>query len=182
MSIQRPQSFTRKFQGTTPILFTPAYIAQAFDSKIIKSFDPASHSAVQFKAIWDTGATNSVITQKVVDDCGLKPIGMAISHTAGGPNVTERYLVSLFLPNHVCVNPLSVTRLTISGDFEILIGMDVISKADFAVTQKGGSTKMSFRMPSMADIDFAAESRNAQKTGSQHLSRADRRRQKFGRK
>ena len=43
----------------------------------------------------------------------------------------------------------------------MLIGMDIISKGDFAITHPGGHTKFSFRVPSQADIDFAVEDRVA---------------------
>ena len=33
-------------------------------------------SLKQFNVIWDTGATSSVITQNIVDECGLQAIGM----------------------------------------------------------------------------------------------------------
>jgi hypothetical protein len=32
--------------------------------------------------------------------------------------------------------------------------MDIITMGDFAITGKPGNKKFSFRMPSMADIDF----------------------------
>jgi hypothetical protein len=41
-------------------------------------------------------------------------------------------------------------------DFDAIIGMDIIAKGDFAITGKSGNTKFSFRMPSIADIDFTS--------------------------
>lgn len=47
---------------------------------ISQGYDHASGAPIpqliEFDAIWDTGATASVITQRVVDACGLQPIGM----------------------------------------------------------------------------------------------------------
>ena len=54
---------------------------------------------------------------------------------------------------------------------DMLIGMDVITLGDFAVTNLNGKTMYSFRMPSMTEIDFTKSShiepiRNeSQKTG-----------------
>ena len=42
-------------------------------------------------------------------------------------------------------------------DTDVLIGMDVISMGDFAVTARNGCTKFSFQIPSTHDIDFSAE-------------------------
>ena len=42
-------------------------------------------------------------------------------------------------------------------EFDVLIGMDIITQGDFAVTNRCGRTKFSFRFPSQADIDFVSE-------------------------
>ncbi len=36
----------------------------------------------------------------------------------------------------------------------MLIGMDIISLCDFAITNSGKNTKFSFQIPSVFDIDF----------------------------
>lgn len=164
MSTLRTQSFTTKYSARMGVLFSDAYIAQPFRSSE-KSIDRKGHNAVQFKAIWDTGATNTVISQKVVNGCGLKPIGMAKVSTASQKDFeTNAYLVSIFLPNKVCLSQLRVTEGVIAGGADILIGMDIISRGDFAVTQFGGTTKLSFRMPSVANIDFVEESKRSSPT------------------
>ena len=40
---------------------------------------------------------------------------------------------------------------------EVLVGMDIIGKGDFAVTSRGMNTIFSFRMPSLTHIDFVKE-------------------------
>jgi hypothetical protein len=42
------------------------------------------------------------------------------------------------------------------GKTDVLIGMDIISRGDFALTHKEGKTVFSFRYPSLATIDFFA--------------------------
>ena len=112
-----------------------------------------------FTAIWDTGATHSVISQNVVDKCGLIAVGLTDVHHAQGK--TERvpwFLVNIRLPNRVGIPGLPV----ILGDFpggDVLVGMDIIGQGDFAVTSPGGRTKFSYRIPSLADIDFVQEHR-----------------------
>ncbi len=110
----------------------------------------------EFKAIWDTGATNSAITQDVVDQCGLKPIGKArVMHAGIGddPDETDLYIVDLKLPNRVLVRNVPVSRGGFTGG-NVLIGMDIINKGDFAVTHANGGTKFTFQYPAQADIDF----------------------------
>ena len=113
---------------------------------------------VKFNAIWDTGATKSVITQAVVDACGLAPTGMANVKTAAGPSQAETYLVNFGLPNRVGIPVIRVTKMQLTGGADILIGMDIISRGDFSVTNFNGATKFSFRMPSIKHIDYVEES------------------------
>lgn len=40
---------------------------------------------------------------------------------------------------------------------DVLIGMDVISKGDFAISNYNGKTQFSFRIPSQNDVDYKAE-------------------------
>lgn len=129
-------------------------ISIAFDPRT-----PGPHPpAVEFDAIWDTGATNSVVTQRVVDACGLLPIGMTKVSSASSEDVAEVFLVNIYLPNRVVLHAVRVTKANLpASDADILIGMDVITTGDFAVTNKNGITKFSFRIPSLADIDFVVE-------------------------
>lgn len=109
-----------------------------------------------FSAICDTGATNSAISQKVVDACKLSPTGITRVQGVHGVKEVETYLVNISLPSNVTIANVRVTKGDLGND-DILIGMDVISRGDFAVTDHGGITKFSFRIPSMEHIDFVTE-------------------------
>jgi hypothetical protein len=110
-----------------------------------------------FDAIWDTGATSTVITHNVVTACGLKPIGMAITQTANGARNSEVYFVNIGLPNGVGFPMVRVTKGDIGPGADVLVGMDIIGTGDFAITNKDGHTVFSFRYPSIARIDFVEE-------------------------
>lgn len=110
-----------------------------------------------FVAIWDTGATHSVITQAVVDACGLVPTGMAKVGHVDGFTQAETYLVNIGLPQNVIFYGARVTKGKLTGEANILIGMNIISQGDFAVTNFNKLTKFSFRVPSMRHIDFIEE-------------------------
>lgn len=79
---------------------------------ICKVYDPVrggEHPPVKtFQALWDTGATNSVITKVVVDKLGLSPIGMGRVYTPQGEAITNMYLVNLLLPNNIGIPSLTV--------------------------------------------------------------------------
>lgn len=144
------RSFTLSAQGRLNVLKTHAVVSAAFDP-IVNSPRPTE---VEFEAIWDTGATNSVISQKVVDDCGLKPTGMTIVHTGNGSRNSEVYFVNILLPNRVRFAHIRATKGDMSPQTHLLIGMDIISQGDFAITNKGDQTCFSFRCPSAERIDF----------------------------
>ena len=54
-------------------------------------------------AIWDTGATCSVITRKIVDLLGLIPTGFVEVHTANGTPIQRTFIIDIKLPNGVLV-------------------------------------------------------------------------------
>ena len=122
-----------------------------------------------YLAIWDTGATHSAITKRVVDDLGLKPTGVRETRHADGKSLNNTYLVNILLPNKVMVGSVRVTEVKLIPDDntsndkqpQILIGMDIIGIGDFAVTNADGKTTFSFRVPSVEEIDFIPETQKS---------------------
>lgn len=125
------------------------------------AFDPSNQvegmvRIANFTGLWDTGATASVITSKVVEALGLQPIGMQKVFNANGSAIVGKYMVSLYMPNHVVFPYMAVTEGSMK-DADMLIGMDVISKGDFSLSNFGGKTTMTFRMPSMEAKNYVKE-------------------------
>ncbi len=113
-----------------------------------------------FKVVWDTGATNSVTSNRVVKKCNLISTGLAEVFQVNDPcpYLANTYLVKIMLANDVEFHDVSVTSSDLSDDdADVLIGMDIISQGDFAITHPDGRTKFSFRYPSEADIDFVED-------------------------
>jgi hypothetical protein len=72
-------------------------------------------------------------------------------------------MVNFGLPNNVTVQGvLACECADIPGGVGALIGMDIISKGDFSITNVNGLTCMSFRIPSMVIIDYVLESNKKQ--------------------
>lgn len=140
---------------------TQCHACAAFDPNVLPS---GSRPTMEpFVAIWDTGATMSAITESVVTKCGLKPIGMIQVEGVGGLQDSETYVINIGLPNGVGFPSVTVTLAKIR-DAQMLIGMDIITKGDFAVTNVGGNTTFSFRIPSIATIDYVKQA-NVQNAG-----------------
>ena len=153
-SVPQPKSFTIRYNGRTNKLQAETLVSKAINPGQNIAIPPeVVEGAKKYNGIWDTGATNSVISQKVVDDCGLMPTGMAIVQGATGSMRCETFLVSIFLPNKVVFPSIRVTKGVLAG-CDVLIGMDIINQGDFAITHNDWKTTFSFRYPSIEQIDF----------------------------
>jgi len=146
-------SFTFGYPGLSNVLINDVLISKAFTPSS-EEVNPKNYNTNKYKAIWDTGATGTVITQKVVDECVLSPIGVVKVNTAFSENRTNLYLVNVWLPNGIIISDVKATLGKLKGNVEVLIGMNIIGQGDFAVTNKGGKTVFSFRFPSVECIDF----------------------------
>jgi hypothetical protein len=112
-----------------------------------------SHLGV--KAIWDTGATSSAITTKVVNQLGLIPTGRAIVSTANGIITQNTYTIDIKLPTTVLIKGIVANEISaLTSGCDALIGMDIITLGDFSITNHKGITCMSFRVPSCHEIDY----------------------------
>lgn len=139
------KSFTIGADGLLRVLKTPCHVS--------RSFDPAKGlpdcAPIQFEAIWDTGAATSVITQRVVDACGLRPMRTGYLRGMEGVQKTELYLVNIYLPGNMAFHELpAIKGNPPKGWWNVLIGMDIISSGDFSVTNRGSRTEFSFRVHS----------------------------------
>ena len=106
-----------------------------------------------FVGLWDTGATNSMITQRVVDVLKLQPFNIHEVFTPSGKMDAYCYYVDITLPNKMIIKDMLVLQGEPIG-CDVLIGMDIIGQGDFAVSAFGGKTTFTFRFPSKEKIDF----------------------------
>ncbi|MCM1532279.1 MAG: hypothetical protein NC048_08080 [Bacteroides sp.] len=135
---QKIQSFTQRYEG------------RAFNPDMAGAREPE----VRTTALWDTGATISTISKKIADELNLIPFAKSKMFHAGGEGITNLYKVNMFLPNGVGVRAITVIEGILNG-CEVLIGMDIITLGDFAITNKNGKTVFSFQTPSSNEYDFS---------------------------
>lgn len=143
-------AFTSQGNGRLNVLVTEVQICDD---------NPETHPGAacgKFNAIWDTGATCTVISPAVAEQCQLKPIGVGMTGTANGLRECNKYLITIRLPNNVQVVDLPVLDGGMDG-IDVLIGMDLISLGDFAITNYQGQTTFTYRLPSAERIDFVAD-------------------------
>lgn len=149
------RSFVTKYKGLSNVLSNKVGITNPTTTRLV-NIDP--NPQLDYPAIWDTGATNSVISKNLADTLGLVPIDVVITHGVHGPEKANVYFVDIWLQNRAAFMGVKVTEGKIKG-FDVLIGMDIINQGDFAVSNKDGKTVFTFRVPSTHEIDFVEESR-----------------------
>ncbi len=121
-------------------------LVQVASPTLTGTFDSNKKFETFTRAIWDTGATGTVITKKVIDALNLVPTGITIVNGVGGQHQAKTYVVDILLPNKVLVPNVNV--LEGSGEsFDVLIGMDIIQTGDMAISNANGKTKFSFCFP-----------------------------------
>jgi len=152
--------FTSKYNRLSNVLMNEVSVSKAYfppKPSNLPFAPPKDIIHKKFFAIWNTGATNTVITQKVVQKCELKPTGMTKVFHAHGETTTNTYFINIYLPNKVAICQIRVSEGDLAGQADVLIGMDIIGQGDFAVTNKNGKTVFSFRIPSVECIDFVEQ-------------------------
>jgi len=151
------EAFTSTYSKLSRVLINDVIITKEITPKVSGTLDIRDFNGKKYKAIWDTGATGSVITEKIVKELDLIPTGMTKVSTASGERDVNTYIVSIWLPNNVVVGNVKVTEGIVHGESEVLIGMDIITKGDFAITNYDGKTVFTYRFPSDKRIDFVKE-------------------------
>jgi predicted aspartyl protease len=115
----------------------------------------AGYGLNDLPAIIDTGATYTCISNRVIQSLKLNPVGSRISRTASGEIQALRYIITLKLPQNIIFPNLAVYSFIGYKDLDVLVGMDIITAGDFAVTEDNGNTVVSYRTPhSNTFIDF----------------------------
>lgn len=114
--------------------------------------------SIQEVALWDTGATNTCISEEVVKKLSLIPTGKITMRTPTGEDERNAYLVDIVLPNDVTINDHVVIDSKIGEqNIGMLVGMDIITRGDFSVSNFNNQTVFTFRIPSERKTDYVQE-------------------------
>ena len=113
---------------------------------------------LEAEALWDTGATTTSISYDVVKNLNLQATGCMTIKTPSGSKVVNTYLVDIILPNNVRIIDIPVCDSDIGEQgLGVLIGMDIITKGDFMLTNYNNKTVFTFRVPSLNRTDFVKQ-------------------------
>lgn len=152
---EKYRAFTMKATGRLREIHSDLKISTP---KGVGDFNVNQPGLTACKALWDTGATNSSVTASLAKKLGLVPISFIQSHHAGGVATVPVYLVDIYLPNNIRFAGITVGEIADTvGGFDVLIGMDIITMGDFSISNVGGMTCVSFRIPSFKEVDFVKD-------------------------
>lgn len=123
---------------------------------------------VEYKALWDTGAMSTCISANIADKMGL--IATDYTRVVGANNVpfdaplydVQIKMGSYLIPFH------RVIGLPMGDEYDLIIGMDIITQGDLSITNYDGHTVVTFRTPSLERIDYVSELREFLKCKKVH--------------
>jgi hypothetical protein len=145
-------SFTAKYENLSRELKSAVSVSSAISTE--------EKTAMNGEALWDTGASCTVINERLAANIGLIPIAKTAVKTPSTPpgeeHLSNVYYINITLPNGATITNLRVCEGS-SEQWDVLVGMDIINLGDFAVSNFSGKTFFTFRIPSFADADFVRD-------------------------
>lgn len=96
--------------------------------------------------VWDTGATNTLVSSQVVEALGLAPIEKSLVEGVGGIIESVVYNISIYLADNIVFKNVKALCSDI-GDYDLVVGMDIIAQGDFVISNNNGQVCFSFRYP-----------------------------------
>jgi len=105
-------------------------------------------SMMAVNALWDTGSTESLISEKIVKM--IEPILKNKSKYVTRDVVIEceTYAVSLSLSDEITFRDVLMKKADLSDkNVDIIIGMDIISRGDFEIRNYNNLVEFAFRIP-----------------------------------
>ncbi len=139
-------------------VYTMVGIAPPFEMSPDEPFPYHDHRIIQVKALWDTGASISCISDRLVQQLDLHLLDHEKVVTASGVENMPLLMGHLVFPNQTHFLGWEILQFRYGDDdCDLIIGMDVINQGDFSITNFGGRTLFSFRIPSLHSIDYEGE-------------------------
>ena len=109
---------------------------------VITSVD--SGKSVKVAAIWDTGATTSLINDKIVQDLQLKEISIAHVRHVAGTAAFPVYLAAIEIQGGMKIKEHRLVSFPPIHAFDMIIGMDIITFGQFSIKNTNGNSIFSF--------------------------------------
>ena len=141
-----------------------------FSSKQSRIITPVNLYSIPFNsslyfstdALWDTGASISAITPEIRDKLKATTIDKKPIAGVHSTQIVDLVYITLELPNSVIKKNIKVAVCNITSNVGMILGMDIISLGDFAISNGSDQTLFSFAFPPFQDkIDFSKRQNEA---------------------
>lgn len=128
---------------------------------LVNIFYPNEHNTqskavASVKALWYTGASMTCISTKLEKQLSLPLLGSRKMTSASGITKTKSYLADIQICKQIIVPQVATYVFAGAHNFDMLIGMDIISKGTFLVNTIGNKTYFSFIIPAMGPASLSA--------------------------
>jgi len=124
----------------------------------ISGYPKENKKNIDSMALIDTGATGSSISIKFAQAAQLKTYKRNKIQGFNGIAIVPVYKVDVLLPNGILFKNLEIAEFQNNFNFDFIIGMDILSKGDMALTNAKGEMVFSFRIPpAETHIDFTLQ-------------------------
>jgi predicted aspartyl protease len=110
-----------------------------------------SDKVLQAVAIWDTGATITVISPKVQKELGLIERFRLNVSGVNNKNRAVATELTLVLPGGIVTEDVTVAVCNLPDGIDMLLGLDVILRGDFMLSNGRSRTRLSYTIPPLED-------------------------------
>ncbi|MHC6204130.1 retropepsin-like aspartic protease [Breznakiellaceae bacterium SP9] len=138
------QAFTIRENDKIESIITPVTVQQSI---AFCQYFNIQTKQIEACAMWDTGANGSCISRGLAQKLNLKSIEIRKVEGIHGIKKSNVYITDSMLPNKLTVANVRVTEYLDNDDFDIIIGMDIITLGDFSLSNDKGKSVFSFRLP-----------------------------------
>jgi predicted aspartyl protease len=147
------QALTLRAPGIARSIVIPVVASQ---SKTLCQKFGLERTDADVLALIDTGATDTSISNMLAHSLGLEVIDRCRVDAAGGTHRANVYSIDVLLRNMVnFTNIRAAEFIKTIQIFDIIIGMDILTMGDLAITNHRHQTVLSFRVPpDTKHIDF----------------------------
>jgi len=112
--------------------------------------------SVTVDALWDTGASISAVTPEIQQQLKAPTVDKKAISGIHNTQIVDVIYITLELPNHVIKKNIKVVVCNITSNVGMILGMDIISMGDFALSNGNDQTLVSFAVPPFKEkIDFS---------------------------
>jgi len=144
---KKPAALTYTHTGLVDAILTPVELFSDVYDEV---------TSYVTNALWDTGAMVSVVSPQAAAQLNLDIVDTIQIAGITGESMAKVAVISIHFPNGAVIEDVRVAICSMSSGNEMIIGMDVITQMDIAITNGGGQTQLSFAIPPFENrIDFS---------------------------